>query len=384
MKKFIRFLVLGLLVVIIFCSIYLTVRNVKLNHKYQVNIKDTNVIPVNKEDKIKNLSIVMIGDVLIHKSLFNEARTDDDKYDFGYMFEKVRNLFNGYDLRFYNQESIIGGESFKYSGYPRFNSPKEIGNEMLSMGFNLVSLANNHALDKGERGILNSMNYWETKPVVTAGTYSTAEEKNTGEIYVKNGIKYAFLAYTERTNGLKAPEGKEYLVSVYSDKLAYDDIMKIKDTADLIIVSMHWGTEYSNVPNDSQKRIAAYLSSLGVDIIVGHHPHVIQPIELVNNTLVFYSLGNFISGQDSSDKLTGLVASINIKFIKENNVLKKEIDSINAELVYTYHKSFKNYKVIPYNQLTSKEFSKYKKYYKKYYKILTSKNDRVIVTNLDE
>lgn len=347
---------------------------------------DKKVKSVNEigENKAKYLSIVMVGDVLIHKTLYEEAKVDDNNYNFSYMFDEVKELFNGYDLKFYNQESIIGDKSLGLSTYPRFNSPDEIGDTMIKMGFNLVSLANNQSLDKGEKGIINSLNYWENKDVVTSGMFLNEKEKSKERIYESNGIKYAFFAYAEHTNGIQTPKNKEYLVNIYSDNQAYEDITKIKDKVDLIIVSMHWGNEYQNIPSQKQKNIASFLSTLGVDIIIGHHPHVIQPIELINDTLVFYSLGNFISGQNTNDRLTGLISSINIEFKKGNKKLKKEIKNINADLVYTYHNNYKNYKVIPYTKLTTKEFNEYKNYYSKYYKVLTSLNGRVIVTNIEE
>ncbi len=350
-----------------------------------LNDEENRKVQLEEEKEItNNLSLVIVGDVLLHSTLYKEARIESDIYDFDYIFDEVKILFNGYDLKFYNQESIIGGKDLGLSTYPRFNSPDEIGDTMVNMNFNLVSLANNHTLDKGENGIIYSVNYWKTKDAMTAGSYLSEEERINSGIGEKNGIKYAFLAYTTFTNGLKVPEGKSYLVNIYDEELVKQDIQRVKDKVDIIIVSMHWGVEYVNNPNKSQRQIASYLSSLGVDIVIGHHPHVIQPIEFIGNTLVFYSLGNFLSGQSGSDKLTGLVASINIKMTTKGEVKIKEISSINADLVYTYHKSYSNYKIYPYTKLTTNIFPDYIKYYNKYRKILTSLNQNVIVTNIEE
>lgn len=341
----------------------------------------------NEEEKvkIKSLSLVMVGDVLIHSSLYTDAKAANNTYDFAYMFENVKPLFDNYDLKFYNQESIIGGKALGLSSYPRFNSPEEIGDTMVDMGFNLVALANNHTLDKGEQGVINSSNYWKTKSnVITAGSYASEEDRLKDPIGEKNGIKYALLSYTTVTNGLKAPAGKEYLSNVYNEEKVKSDIERIKDKVDIILVSMHWGVEYTNTPNTEQKTIAKYLASLGVDIVIGHHPHVIQPVELIDNTLVFYSLGNFISGQDTNDRLTGMVASLDITVTEENGVKTKQISNVNAELVYTYHQGFSNYKLYPYTALTTNIFPHYQSYYDKYVNIITSLNDSITVTKIGE
>jgi poly-gamma-glutamate synthesis protein (capsule biosynthesis protein) len=341
----------------------------------------------NEEEKvkIKSLSLVMVGDVLIHSSLYTDAKAANNTYDFAYMFENVKPLFDNYDLKFYNQESIIGGKALGLSSYPRFNSPEEIGDTMVDMGFNLVALANNHTLDKGEQGVINSSNYWKTKSnVITAGSYASEEDRLKDPIGEKNGIKYALLSYTTVTNGLKAPAGKEYLSNVYNEEKVKSDIERIKDKVDIILVSMHWGVEYTNTPNTEQKTIAKYLASLGVDIVIGHHPHVIQPVELIDNTLVFYSLGNFISGQDTNDRLTGMVASLDITVTEENGVKTKQISNVNAELVYTYHQRFSNYKLYPYTALTTNIFPSYQSYYDKYVNIITSLNDSITVTKIGE
>ena len=332
-----------------------------------------------------NASLIMVGDSLIHNTVYNDAKMPDGSYDFKPMLENIKPIVKEYDLAYYNQETVLGGTSLGLSSYPRFNSPQEVGDAFIDAGFNVVSLATNHTMDRGEEGILSSVEYWKNKKdIVTAGSYSSFEERDKPHIFEKNGIKYAFLSYTTWTNGLNTPTGKEYLNNVYSDELAAADIARVKDEADVILVAMHWGTEYSNGINEDQTRIANYLSNLGVDIIIGAHPHVIEPVEYINDTLVIYSLGNFISDQDTNDKLTGLMMSVNIKKIVDKDEKSVIIENPKAELIYTKSQSGRkrDFKVYTYKQLNSTIFPGYMEYYEKYKNIILGKTDKVQIDSL--
>ena len=332
-----------------------------------------------------NASLIMVGDSLIHNTVYNDAKMPDGSYDFKPMLENIKPIVKEYDLAYYNQETVLGGTSLGLSSYPRFNSPQEVGDAFIDAGFNVVSLATNHTMDRGEEGILSSVEYWKNKKdIVTAGSYSSFEERDKPHIFEKNGIKYAFLSYTTWTNGLNTPTGKEYLNNVYSDELAAADIARVKDEADVILVAMHWGTEYSNGINEDQTRIANYLSNLGVDIIIGAHPHVIEPVEYINDTLVIYSLGNFISDQDTNDKLTGLMMSVNIKKIVDKDEKSVIIENPKAELLYTKSQSGRkrDFKVYTYKQLNSTIFPGYMEYYEKYKNIILGKTDKVQIDSL--
>ena len=162
----------------------------------------------------------------------------------------------------------------------------------------MVSLANNHSYDRGEKAVINSVNFWNSQDdVMTNGMALSDDERTNYQIMTKNGISYAMLSYTYVLNGFKLPNGKDYLVNVYSDELVKKDIEAIRDKVDVLIVAMHWGVEYTHNPTNTQKTQAKYLASLGVDVIIGNHPHCIQPVEWIDNTLVIYSLGNLISNQ---------------------------------------------------------------------------------------
>ena len=358
-------------------------KNVLIKDTKQVSKNVSKKVTTTKKKESEELSLVMVGDCLLHTIVYKAADQGDGTYSFKDMFSNIEPLIKGHDLAYYNQESIIGGKKIGLSSYPTFNSPEEIGDDMVDMGFNLVSLANNHTMDKGVNGVTNSVEYWRTKSGVYWTGQALSEEERINNIRVeeKNGIKYAFLSYTTVTNGLLPPAGKEYMSNVYSDEKAKNDIELIKDKVDLIIVAMHWGVEYTNQEVPEQKKIAEYLSSLGVNLIIGAHPHVIEPITYVNDTLVFYSLGNFVSSQDSSDKLTGALASLKIKK-KDNKIV---FDDIKVNLIYT---SFRrtppyNFKLYPYQMLDSSILVDYNRYYDKYKTILTSEEQTVEVVSLN-
>lgn len=325
-------------------------------------------------------SLLMVGDALIHSTLYQDAKTNDG-YDFKPMLERIKPIASKYDLEYYNQETILGGEELGLSNYPRFNSPYEVGDAFIDAGFNLVSLATNHTMDKGEQGVLNSLAYWNKKKnVLTAGSYSSFEDRDRKVIKEINGIKYAFFSYTTWTNGLSTPTGKEYLNNVYNEELVKADIERVKEEADVIIVAMHCGTEYSTGISDTQVEIANYLANLGVDIIIGSHPHVVEPIEFIGKTMVIYSLGNFISDQVGVERLTGLMVSVDIKKTVEKDNTTISLENQAAELIYTYSNSYpqkRDFKVYPYSELNDNLLPGYRDYYNKYKDIVLSKTDVV-------
>lgn len=371
-------------------------------------------ITINEEKKINNinltikdnpqykLSLVMVGDALIHDDIYLDARINRG-YDFTKMLSSIKEIVQNYDLAYYNQETILGGTEIGLSSYPAFNSPYEVGDAFVDAGFNLVSLATNHTLDRGTKAVINSRNYWNSKNgVLAVGSYSSSDEKSEIKILNKNNISYTMLNYTYGTNGIKVPSGKEYLVNVWPvtssnpnndtkyqnyKEIVKNDISLVRDKVDLLIVAMHWGIEYQTTPNNYQKDMANYLSSLGVDIIIGTHPHVIQPIEWINDTLVIYSLGNFISAHEviNMDNRVGLMSSVNVtKTINEDKTTNIKIDNLNNELLYTYYtKNYKDFKVIPFSELTVEYLDNYRSIYPRYRDIITSLDSSISVNPID-
>ena len=370
MKRSKFYILVLILVIILSVLCYLIVKDDLFKEENPKEIKETKEV---KKEKVKEekLSLVMVGDALLHSSLYNDAY-QNGTYNFSPQLELIKPIVQNYDLAFYNQESILGGTSLGLSSYPTFNSPQEFGDAMVDAGFNLVSLANNHTMDKGVKAIESSCNYWKTKDVLTAGSYCSGEDADNIQVKEKNGIKYALLAYTYGTNGISVPQDKPYLVNLYSDEKAKADIEKVRDKVDLLIVSMHWGTEYRSEPTDEQKREAEYLSSLGVDIIIGTHPHVIEPITYIGNTLVIYSLGNFISAQTTSNDyntIVELMTSVDVVKTTKNGQSEIKLENLNNERLYNYYKkgsSWTDFKVIPFSQMNESYNPDYKRLYEKY------------------
>lgn len=332
--------------------------------------------------KSTSLSLIMVGDALIHRGVYYDAQTNmkDElgyvKYDFSNMFTYIKDIIKPYDLKFYNQETVIGGKNLGLSNYPLFNSPDEIGLNLIDVGFNIVNLATNHTIDKGKEGATYSANFWQSKEGIYAvGSYRSFDERNKARIEEKNGITYSVLGYTTYTNVLKISSDYSYLVNIYDPETVKKDIESVRNKVDLLIVSMHWGTEYTNTPTQAQRDIAKYLSSLGVDIIIGHHPHVVESIEYVDNTLVIYSLGNFISAQDGTNKRTGLIAALTVKKNTVNGTSKIKIADVKSDLLWTHQAGYKGFKVIPYAYLTDDILKDHDNLYNKYKAYINPSND---------
>lgn len=279
------------------------------------------------------ISLFLTGDGLLHDSVYTDAENDDGTYDFSKQLDEVLNVVGNYDLAYYNQETLLGGTELGLSGYPTFNSPKEFGTYMVSKGFNLVSTANNHCLDKGFTGVQSSRDFWNAQTnVLMSGTNSTEEEYNSIPSMEINGIKIAFLAYCENSNGINPDYSWEvnYFPGHEEEMLA--KVTQAKSENDVVIVSMHWGTEYSHEVNDTQYDLANRLTQAGADVVVGNHPHVIQPFQWVNNKPVFYAMGNLISTQLNQENLVGLCAGLDITKKEDGTIV---IDNVRADLTYT-------------------------------------------------
>lgn len=324
------------------------------------------------KEKTSSLSMIIVGDALIHSSVYKDANENAnyDGYDFAPMLTYIKDIVSNYDLAYYNQETILGGEELGLSDYPTFNSPYEFGDAMLDIGFNMVSLATNHTIDRGEEAVENSCAYWKEHEddVLYAGSYCSEDERNEVKIKEMNDITYSMLSYTYGTNGISVPEGKEYLVNVWPTDLAINDpendseyqaykeqvkkdIEAVRDKVDVLMVAMHWGVEYTHTPTAYQEDMANYLASLGVDIIIGSHPHVVQPVTWIDDTLVIYSLGNFISAQDTEmdyAKMVGLMPSLTITKTVKGNDVDIEISNIKNDLIFTYYSGWRNFKVVPF------------------------------------
>lgn len=374
-----------------------------LNNKEEV--PDNEIIATDEESKEKledkeevyELSLIMVGDMLVHDSLYKEANklANNNGYDFKPMLTYIKEIVKNYDLAYYNQETILGGTSIGLSSYPSFNSPFEVGDAMIDAGFNIVSLATNHTLDRGIKAIENTHNYWKDKDVYATGSYESMEKRNNIEIKEKNNITYAVLNYTYGTNGIKRKTGYESYVNIWdmSNKTSYEnykeqvkeDINSIRDKVDVLMVAMHWGTEYKFDTTWYQEDCAKFLSDLNVDIIIGTHPHVVEPITWIDDTLVIYSLGNFLSAHEVVNvaNRVGLMSMINIKKEVKDEETIITLNNLENELIYTYHNNYKDFKVIPFSDNDIHTYlSDAKTIYDKYKNIVTNLDNTIYVKEM--
>ena len=338
-----------------------------------------------KKDQIYKLKLLATGDGLIHSVIFRNYYKNG-VYDFTDAVKYVKDIVKDYDIAYYNQETPAGDDSIKYSGYPTFYTPSAYVDAMRDAGFNTISLASNHSLDKGEKGILNTVKYFKTTNTLYSGMNDSEEMRNNFIIKEKNNITYTMLSYTTITNGLQVPSGKSYLLNLYDKEQVKKDIEAVRDKVDVLIVAMHWGIEYINMPNEEEKEIAEYLSSLGVDIVIGNHPHILQPITKIGDTIVMYSLGNFISNQYGGtngdwNKLIGFMATLDItKTVTKDDEVKMTFDNIGGELIFTKYTGnpvttavHTDHTVIPFSKMTDDTYLKdYERLYEKYTGVLKS------------
>ncbi|MGP4039916.1 CapA family protein [Gracilibacillus sp. D59] len=264
------------------------------------------------------ISIAAIGDILIHARVYDDG-WNGERYDFLSMLEPVQKYLKQPDITLANQETIMGGEEIGLSTYPQFNSPFDLGDDLQKVGVDIVTMANNHTLDRGEKAIQNAIGRYEEIGMHYTGSFKSEKDQHTLRVIeTEEGISVAFLSYTYGTNGIPVPAGKDYLVNLIDRDQIEREVTKAEEQADVTIVSYHFGKEYQRLPNQEQKDLAQFAADLGAEVVIGHHPHVLQPIDWLegkdgNQTLVAYSLGNFLSGQYELYKRIGGILQFSIK-----------------------------------------------------------------------
>lgn len=310
----------------------------------------------------KTARLMCAGDNLIHRSIYKQAndRSDGNGYDFSFAYEEIKDIISLSDIAFLNQETIIDPDS-EPSSYPLFNSPKELLDEMIEVGFDVFNQSTNHTMDKKLSGALNDLELFKSKEnILLTGLYETREDMLKPQTREVNGITFSFVGFTEFLNGLSVPSdsdlGLVYLTdNRYTQEEIYSTMKQMIDNAkqasDIVCVSMHWQTEDITAPDESQIQITEKLLEYGADIIIGTGPHVLQPIEYKQNgdgenALVIWSLGNLISCQNKKNNMLGGIADITVS--KDLASGKVEIKS--ASLIPTithFGNSFSNVKIIP-------------------------------------
>ena len=315
---------------------------------------------VSKQEEVSlesHVSLVMVGDNLLHMPLIKNAEQTDGSYNFDSLYSEMKPYFEEADISVIVQETVLGGESLGYSGYPMFNSPQEVGDSIKNAGFDVVLHATNHALDKGAKGVENTIEFWKNYPEMKIlGINESEEKQNEITYHTKNGIKFALLNYTDSTNGIPLPSGKKYLVNTVDEEKIANDLKIAEENAEFTIVFMHWGTEYSLSENNSQTNLAQMMCENGADLIMGSHPHVIEPVKWIeaengNKALVYYSLGNYVSRQKEANNLLGIMGKVIISRDAKGTVSIKE--AIVMPTVTQYNFSSRDFKVYPLKNYTN-------------------------------
>lgn len=270
-------------------------------------------------------SLMMVGDNLLHKPVSESGRRKNGKYNYDSLFTHIKDEAESADAAMINQEVVLGGAKLGISGYPSFNGRYEVGDAIAKAGFNVVLHATNHSLDKGVAGIKNCLKFWRKKhpDIKVTGMNESAKAQNKITYIKKKGICVAILNYTYGTNGIRMPESMPYAVNMLTKKKVARDVRKAKKKADFIVVCPHWGTEYNTGIDASQKRWAKYFLKIGVDLVIGTHPHVIEPVKWMKGKggrkmLVYYSLGNFVNstsrrGAGVARQFYGGMAKVNLR-----------------------------------------------------------------------
>ena len=316
-------------------------------------------------NKDTTISITATGDIMCQNTQFQDAYIASEKnYDFSYVFSEIKPYFENSDINFANLETTMAGSEKKYSGYPTFNTPEQLAQNLKDLGINVVSTANNHCMDRGYNGLVSTLNYLDKANIAHTGTYASEEDSHTFCIKDIKGIKIAFLSYTYGTNGIAIPKDKTYCVNLTSQDKIKEDLENVKEkNVDLIIASMHWGTEYSTQESKEQEEMADFLFENGVDIIIGNHPHVLQSMHKKNITLedgtkkdvfVAYSLGNFMSAQNKANTTSSILLNLKVSKHTGTNVEQKiTIDSVGYYPIYFYKdptKTSQKFRIVDVNQ----------------------------------
>ena len=349
--------------IVLACSVVIVVvlagiGTTKLTHHFDNgSAQISQTVKTNKKKQQTNeLSLVMVGDNLIHMPLISDAQEEDGSLNFDGLYAEMASYFQAADLSVIVQETILGGKSLGYSGYPLFNSPQEVGDAVANAGFDIVLSATNHALDTGEKGIVNTLEFWKKYPDVTVlGLNQSQEDYDAVKYIEKNGIKLAVLNYTDSTNGISPPKSKEYLVNKVNRDKIEKDLHTAEENADFTVVFMHWGTEYRFSADDGQKDLAHFMTEHGADLIMGSHPHVVEPAEWIETenggkALVFYSLGNYVSRQKEAANLVGAMGKVKICSNEERGTY---IDSASVMPTVThYNANSREFRVYPLKNYT--------------------------------
>ena len=310
-----------------------------------------------------------VGDIMMHMPMVRAGLQADGSYDFNHFFEDIRPYLEGADIVTGNLETTISNEEKGYGGYPMFRTPAALLPALKNAGFNVLTTANNHTFDGKKFGVIHTLDKLEEYGLLHTGSARNQEERDRILIVEKNGIKAGILAYTYGTNGMEAtiPDADlPFMVNNIDEDRIRGDVGRAREEgAEVLIVCIHWGEEYARIPNSFQKETADFLASLGVDIILGSHAHVLQPMERRTVTLedgtkkeafLIYSLGNFISNQRDPYQDSGVIVDLEIIKDYDRGTIELGEISYTPTWVYRFSRDGKSdYRVLPVGKYMENE-----------------------------
>ena len=308
------------------------------------------------EIPVERVNIKMVGDDLIHTGVYKQCYQSDGSYNFDKIFEHIKSDIESADIGIINQETILVHDKSRVSSYPAFGTPDDIGHSIVRAGFDVVAHSTNHTIDKGESGIRDTIDFWETNypEMIYLGVHKDENDSDIRYI-TKNNIKISFINYTYGLNGLEGQrKGKEYLIDMLSDKDIEESIKEAKENSDIIVAILHIGEEYVYKPTEYERKQVDRFIDNGVEIVLCSHPHVLEPYgirvtENGNKGLVYYSLGNFVSSQNEVDRVVGGMADITIT---KDILGKVEIENYDLIPLVTHQESglYTTYKLSDYTE----------------------------------
>ena len=331
--------------------------------------KEKEPVKTLQEPKVEelNLSLIAVGDNLIHSPIYRKAKHSDDSYDFSSMYANIKDTIQSYDLAVINQETIFVEDEKNVSSYPCFGTPSSMGDTLVDVGFDVILNATNHTWDKRSTGYENTINFWKKYPeITTLGIHEDENDFNTVDIVEKNGFKLAMFNYTYGLNGFTLPSDKQYTVDLLDNKEKFiADLQRVEHDVDFSICFLHIGNEYVYEPTTYQVDYVNDIIDAGADIVICSHPHVVEPYDLVttengNSAIVYYSCGNFISGQNEVPRVLGGIAELNLtKTITDGVVTSCEVSDYDFEPIVTHYNSTEHtiYKLEDYTEDLAKTHS---------------------------
>lgn len=308
------------------------------------------------KDSLITVSVSVVGDIMCHSVQYKYAEVWSDSFNFDPSFSVISKYLGRSDFLFGNLETVTAGKAEGYSGYPFFNTPDEFITALKNAGFDLLTTANNHAVDRGEKGIRRTIEQIKFNHLNYNGTFLSERDRDSIRILNIKGFKIAFLSYTYGTNGNQIPKGEKYLVNLIDTVQISRDIKMARESgADIVLVHFHFGDEYKRLPDQFQKEIVNKTIGSGADIIIGGHTHVLQPIEFyktrnarLDSGFVIYSMGNFISNQRWRYSDGGAVLTFSLtRDVAKDSIYLKNVDYLPIWVFKGETKRGREYIIIP-------------------------------------